>query len=96
MTHLTAEEKETVILFSEAGDTASIHTFDKHMKQKLHQLAGKFPDKIVFYGADRFGGVTYSVPKSCICIYPPHTEEWKDSARERAKVTGFQPKKTDR
>ena len=92
---LTAEEKETVILFSEADDTASVCTYDLRLKEKLKQLSEKFPEKIVKTADSRDGAVRYTVPKTCIVLYPPHTEEWRAAARERAKITGFQPKMTD-
>ena len=44
---LTAAEKETVILFSEADETASVCTYDSRLKVKLVQLAAKFPDRII-------------------------------------------------
>ena len=92
---LTATEKETVILFSEAGETASVCTYDSRLKVKLVQLAAKFPDRIIKICENRDGMMKFTVPKSCIVIYPPHTDEWRAAARERAKITGFQPRMTD-
>ena len=92
---LTAAEKETVILFSEADETASVCTYDSRLKVKLVQLAAKFPDRIIKICENRDGMMKFTVPKSCIVIYPPHTDEWRASARERAKITRFQHKMTD-
>ena len=92
---LTAAEKETVILFSEADDTASVSTYDSRLKEKLRHLSEKFPEKIMKTGGTRDGAVRYTVPKTCIVLYPPHTDEWRAVARERAKITGFQPRMTD-
>ena len=92
---LTAAEKETVILFSEADDTASVCTYDSRLKAKLSHLAVKFPDRIIKVCENRDGMVKFTVPKSCIVIYPPHTDEWRAAARKRAKITGFQPRMTD-
>ena len=92
---LTAAEKETLILFSEADDTASVCTYDSRLKGKLVQLAAKFPDRIIKICENRDGMMKFTVPKSCIVIYPPHTDEWRAAARERAKITGFQPRMTD-
>ena len=92
---LTAAEKETVILFSEADDTASVCTYDSRLKEKLKQLSEKFPEKIMKTGDSRDGAVRYTVPKTCIVLYPPHTDGWRTAARERAKITGFQPRMTD-
>jgi len=92
---LTAAEKETVILFSEADGAASVCTYDSRLKEKLKQLSEKFPEKIVKTADLRDGAVRYTVPKTCIVLYPPHTDEWRAAARERAKITGFQPRMTD-
>ena len=92
---LTAAEKETVILFSEADDTASVCTYDSRLKEKLKQLAANFPEKIMKTSDSHDGAVRYTVPKTCIVLYPPHTDEWRAAARERAKITGFQPRMTD-
>ena len=92
---LTAAEKETVILFSEADETASVCTYDSRLKVKLVQLAAKFPDRIIKFCVNRDVMMKFTVPKSCIVVYPPHTDEWRAAARERAKITGFQPRMTD-
>lgn len=94
--NLTPAEKETIILTSEADDNASVYTFDVRLKRKLERLHKLFPDKIHPIKEEKYGAVNYTVPKSCIVIYPPHTEEWKKKARDRAKITGFKPKNADR
>ena len=94
--NLTPAEKETIILTSEADETASVFTFDTRLKAKLKQLHERFPDKIYPDKEVKYGAVSYIVPKSCIVIYPPQTDERKAAARERAKITGFQPKMTDK
>lgn len=91
--NLTPAEKETIILTSEADNTASVYTFDVRLKRKLERLHKLFPDKIHPINEEKYGAVNYTVPKSCIVIYSPHTEEWKKKARERAKITGFKPKR---
>jgi len=93
--NLTPAEKETIILTSEADDTASVYTFDARLIRKLKQLHERFPDKIYPAEEVKHVAVSYIVPKNCIVIYPPHTDEWKAAARERAKITGFHPKMTD-
>lgn len=94
--NLTPAEKETIILTSEADETASVYTYDARLKAKLKQLHERFPDKIYPDEKMKYGAVSYIVPKSCIVIYPPYTDERKAQARERAKITGFQPKMTDK
>jgi len=65
------------------------------LKEKLKQLSEKFPEKIMKTSDSHDGAVRYTVPKTCIVLYPPHTDEWRAAARERAKITGFQPRMTD-
>ena len=93
--NLTPEEKETIILTSEADETASVYTYDARLIRQLKQLHVRFPDKIYPAEEAKHGAVSYIIPKTCIVLYPPHTDEWKAAARERAKITGFQPKRTD-
>ena len=93
---LTSAEKETIILTSEADETAIVYTCDHRLKKKLNTLAVRFPEQIRLTETLREGGVSYTVPKSCIVIYPPQTDEQRAAAREHAKITGFQPKNTDR
>ena len=93
--NLTPEEKETIILTSEADETASVYTYNARLIRKLKQLHVRFPDKIYPAEEAQHGAVSYVIPKTCIVLYPPHTDEWKAAARERAKITGFQPKRTD-
>jgi len=93
--NLTPEEMETIILTSEADETANIYTFDSRLKRKLRQLHKQFPDKIYPDREVKHGAVSYTVPKNCIVIYTPHTDERRHAASERAKIQGFQPKSTD-
>ena len=49
--NLTPAEKETIILTSEADDTASVYTYDSRLIRKLEHLHKLFPDKI--HGAEK-------------------------------------------
>ena len=44
MAKLTKYEKETIILFNEGEDTASIYTFNAGLKKRLALFAKKYPD----------------------------------------------------
>ncbi|MBQ8369353.1 MAG: immunoglobulin [Clostridia bacterium] len=92
---LTPAEKETIILTSEADETASVSTYDHRLKKKLNALAERFPEQIRLTETLREGGVSYTIPKSCIVIYPPHGETWRKAVTERARTKGFQ-KKTEK
>lgn len=49
---LIPAERETIILFSDADDTASVYTHDSRLIAKLKELHKKQPDK-VYPGAQR-------------------------------------------
>jgi hypothetical protein len=40
---LSPEERETIILYSEADDNASVYTHDKKLSEKLKRLLEKIP-----------------------------------------------------
>ena len=44
MMKLTKYEKETIILFNEAEDTASIYTYNAGLKKRLAAFSRKYPD----------------------------------------------------
>ena len=77
MIELTPAERETIILTSEADETASVYTFDKRLKVQLKRLSEKFPE-LIYPGKKAIeGAVNYIVPKSCIVIYTPYSDERK-------------------
>lgn len=43
---LTPAERETVILFSDESDMATVYTHDKRMKSRLRKLSSRNPDLI--------------------------------------------------
>ena len=65
---LEPSERETIILFSDADDTASVYTFDKKLKARLKELHRRQPDKIYPASKGRSGSVCFVVPKNCISI----------------------------
>ena len=85
MTKLSSYEKETIILYNNADDTASVFTYHTTLQNKLNDLVGKNPDiKITDQGEE---WVRYEVPKSWIKVNPPRkrdmTEEQRAAAAER-------------
>ena len=58
--NLTPAEKETIILTSEADDTASVYTFDVRLKRKLEHLHKLFPDKIHPIKEEKYGAANYT------------------------------------
>ena len=90
---LSKYEEETVVLYNEAESTASVYTHDSKLKEKLKRLSEKYPDKIVFNTENSSGGVTYTVPKKCVLIREPYSDERRKAASERAKTAGYHPPK---
>jgi hypothetical protein len=88
---LEPSERETIILFSDADDTASVYTFDKKLKARLKELHRRQPDKIYPDNKGRSGSACFIVPKNCISIREPYSEERRRAASERAKQAGYKP-----
>ncbi len=92
---LTAAEKETIILTSEAVDTASVYTYNRKLIKKLKRLSMKFPDKFRIEKQDSHGGMYFVVPKKCVSVCEPYSETRREALRERAKKNGFQPSRQE-
>ena len=90
---LTKYEEETVVLYNEAESMASVYAHDPKLKEKLKRLAEKYPEQVILEKADPSGGVTYTVPKKCVLIREPYSEERRKAASERAKTAGRRPPK---
>lgn len=89
---LTKYEKETIILFNEAEDEASIYTFNAGLKRRLAEFSRKYPALCRLVRSTADGSVTYVMDKSRLSIrfVPPYSEERKAAARAYAKEHGFQ------
>ena len=90
--NVTKEERETIVNFNEAEDTAVIYTFNNDLKKRLAAFAKKYPDlcKLTVDDAD-FGSVTYEIQKSRVSIrlVAPYSEERRKAASEYAKTNGI-------
>ena len=86
---LTKYEKETIILFNEAEDTAS--TYNAGLKKRLAAFSRKYPDLCHLEKSSDLGGVTYLMDKSRLSIrlQPPYSEERRRKASEYARQNGF-------
>lgn len=91
---LTPEERETIIFYNEAEDTASVYTHDPKLREKLKQLHKKHPDKVYPERKEHPGAVSYIVPKRCVGIRPPYSEERRKAASAWAKANGITPQNT--
>ena len=88
---LSKLEQESIILYNEEESTASIYTHDPKLKRKLKRLAEKYPDKVYPDRAVHAGAVSYAVPKSCVSVREPFSDERRRAASERAKNAGYTP-----
>ena len=88
---LSKLEQESIILYNEEESTASIYTHDPKLKRKLKLLAEKYPDKVYPDKAVHAGAVSYAVPKSCVSVREPFSDERRRADSERAKNAGYTP-----
>ena len=87
--HLTLAEQETVMLWDNERDTASIYTHDARLIKKLKALAEKYPKEFRLERTGPERAVTYTVPKKCIGIRPPYGEERRQRDIQNAKERGL-------
>lgn len=85
---LSKYERETIILYNQAESVAAVYTHDPKLLKRLSQIAAKFPDQI-----SRKNEHSYTLPKRCISVREPYSEQRRAAARERAITGGFTPPK---
>ena len=90
--NVTKVERETIVNFNEAEDTAVIYTYNNDLKKRLATFASKHPDicKLTVDNKE-FGSVTYEIQKSRISfrLVAPYSEERRKAASEYAKKNGI-------
>lgn len=94
--NVTKEERETIVNFNEADDTAVIYTFNSGLKKRLAAFAEKYPDLCRLTVDDVvYGSVTYEIQKSRLSIrlVTPYSKERRKASSERAKNQGINKKK---
>ncbi len=89
---LTKYEKETIINWNEAENTASIYTFNADLKRRLAEFSRKYPLLCRLERSTTEGSITYVMDKSRLSVrlVPPYSEERRAAASEYAKKHGFQ------
>lgn len=82
-----AYEKETVINFNNAEQSASCYTLNTHKRQMLLNLAEEYPDDVKII-SKRDDMVEVTFPKKWVKIRPPRklTEEQRVNAVERGRA----------
>ncbi len=80
----TKGEKETIILFDELEDTATVYTHNARLKNKLASMKNEYPDSCKFLSENGDGGVTYRIDKSMVSVRKPYDEQRREKDRMRA------------
>ena len=85
MATLSREERETIILYTEADDRAEVYTHNKKMINRLAKLYAERPDEVEKIREADTGAVTYTVPRDWIRVVPKRrvSEEYRAAAAER-------------
>jgi len=89
--HLTPAERETLVSFSDAGETASVYTHDRRLIRKLQTLHRRYPEKVYPDKRQYLGAVCYIVPKNCITVRVPYSDERRSADSMRARSAGIIP-----
>lgn len=87
---LSLYEQETIILYNQGEATAEVYTHDPKLLAKLEGLVQKHPDQVI-----RKNQRTYLVPKRCVQIREPYSQQRRAAARERALANGYCPPKRE-
>ena len=83
MAVLSREERETIILYTEADDRAEVYTNNKKMINRLAKLYAERPDEVEKIREADTGAVTYPVPRDWVKIIPKR----RLSEEQRAAIT---------
>lgn len=81
---LTKYEKETIILFNESKDEASIYTYNAGLKTRLKKFSREYPQFCRLKGKNKYGGREYLVDKTRLSIHlqPPYSEKRIETVTE--------------
>ena len=86
ITPLSKYEQETVILYNQPEQTADVYTHDPKLLEKLKRLTEKYPKQV-----QQKEEHCFVVPKRCVSIREPYSEERRQAASRRAKEAGYTP-----
>ena len=68
---LSKYEKETIIQFNEADQTASVYTYNNALKRQLSALCEMQPEQVHCTEDNGCGALTFLLPKKWLKITPP-------------------------
>ncbi|MCI8403354.1 MAG: molecular chaperone [Clostridia bacterium] len=85
---LTKYEKETIVLFNEAENTANVYTYNTALKNRLAKFSKENPSCAKLITEYPCGAVAYEVDKKRLSIRftAPYSEERREKARKYAKA----------
>ena len=78
-------ERETIILFNEAEETAEVYTCTRKLKNRLKQLRSDNPTEVYKIYEDRYGFERYVIPKEIVSLRKPTSEKTRRILREKAQ-----------
>lgn len=87
---LNRYEQETVINYNQAEKSASVYSHDPKLLRKLDRLAAAHPRLFILTGQDEKSRM-YLIPKSCVSIRVPYSEERRKADSQRAKAVHLRP-----
>lgn len=65
---LTKHERETIIIFNEAEQEATVTTYNGTLIKKLDSLCSIRPEEAQLTDTDSVGGKTYTIPKKWVKV----------------------------
>lgn len=97
MARLTKYEKETIILYNQTGDPASIYTHDASLKRRLEKFVRLYPECCRLESASGLGAVTYIIDKAKLVIrlVLPYSAKRRQKDSEYAKWNDYGSSKVD-
>lgn len=88
---LSKYEQETIICYNEEEATASVYTRNNKLIEKLKRLSEKYPDKVKQEHPEHRGAVSYLVPKRCVSVREPYSDQRRKTDSNRAKTAKIRP-----
>jgi len=90
MFKLTREERETIINWCSADDTATVYSADPVVIRRLDKLTEEFPDIYKCTRVDSvYGTKNYTVFKRCIRFAKPASQARIDAGRKNGQGSSF-------
>ena len=88
---LSKLEKETIINFNEGERVASVYTHNAALIKQLSELCRTHPEQVRQTDVNRWGGLTFELPKKWLKVSPPRVL----SPAQRAVLDRINEKKRD-